>query len=785
MMLHNKRLRRLAVVAVVVAAALMVGFGPGDDFETLVFEDNRPLTLTWDQAKDGVDVKVCNVGEARLQSLRAVLTGFNFQVNENLVADEAVLKQPPTITPWDAEKCTLVTIQTIKRPVPPAPGTYTGLVVISSPGAGMIRREVIIQVESATPEPTPVEGATGKLAFEDDSDLTLTWEQAKTGVNVNVYNDGNAPLQSLEAVLTGFNFLVDGETIADNEVLSSPEVDFSLDAHDRTEVRVQAADRATPDPGEYKGVLVVSAVKGDGTAERIRLNVTVERAPVECALEKIVLTATRYHLPSLRTVRLDNHYLPLKPAGPGETLLPPKEKDTHIGIVDNEGRLGRVYVDGLVKKEEVDVLLVHIEGLEDVGTYSGKLDMTGTGDAEQAISIEVKVTDHIGYAIFTILLGVLIPLGVLVYKQRYRLKSNLNERRNLLETEYVKAQEQFLKVYGKDQFSFNGYRRPSDEAIQAYQKGFDEALSAYAEDNWVFDTTSEDFKKVTETLETAENDAKLFGNLEVNKSLFGESLENLQTALKGLEEFLPEFPRDRDPAIAKSAASWLKGRPLKVGEAQDIKDKADEYVKLIDHWRQMAAEVTRYLNWIRKLEKQADMEPWDDQEMLRWASAKVMEAKNEMLDVKDAAMLASLGTDEDLRLAYGTLAFLGGRYKVWEPPQEKKSKAQRDKEAEEMQDDWGERPPAAENTGFEVWFRDSKPFSIAPAEAAKIERAIRWLGDAGVLVVAVSVALVAGLTHLYFDKTFGTLANYLSAILLGAGTQTALEGLKETIKQMK
>lgn len=801
MAVHSKGLRRLAVVAVVVAATLVVGFGPGDDFETLVFEDNRPLTLTWDQAKDGVDVKVCNIGDTRLQSLRAVLTGFNFQVNENLVADEAVLKQPPTITPWDAEKCTLVTIQTIKRPVPPAPGTYTGLVVISSPGAGMIRREVIIQVESATPEPTPVEGAAGKLAFEDKSDLTLTWERAKTEVNVNVCNDGNAQLQSLQAVLRGFNFLENKILVADEEVLKAPAIASALDAEKCTSVTIRATGESIPDPGKYEGVLVVSAVKGDGTTERISLNVTVEVAPVESALEKIVLTATRYGFLS-RAVRLDNRYLPLQSTG-NEEMPTPASKDTLIGLIDNEGRLGRVYVDGPVKSEVgVDLLPVRIDDL-DVGTYSGKLDVAGTGDAKQAIPIEVKVTDHIGWAIGAIALGLVIAVLSLLQTQRWRYRSQLEQRGHQLEQSYQEAESVFRHKYGKSEFS--AYK-PNYKGIERYHEDFEKALKTYCRNTWFFETEGKDFKELVKTLEAAEKDAKVFGELgldgklETGESPFGNSLEKLREDLKEFEDFVREqFPEHDNPDLVSYARHLLQGCDLDVGEAQKTKDKADEYVKMIKDWRDMAKKHQRYQLWGVRLSKKIPANELRDRAVLRRARAKVVEAKYEMWDAKDAVTLNDLGASKDLKRAYTQLAYLGSTYNEWRPERP---------EVEDQLPDWTlysdvSKRVAGKKLEWEPdqqWgllgdtFARAEPedsvvqelfaVSISPEMAASIAKTVRRLGDVFVLFTGAAVAILLGLNQLYFDKTFGTWQDYLSAILIGVSTPTLLTVLTDSIKQI-
>ena len=80
-----------------------------------------------------------------------------------------------------------------------------------------------------------------------------------------------------------------------------------------------------------------------------------------------------------------------------------------------QGNLGRVYVNG--KPDEsldgVVLLPIRIDGLDAVGTYSGKVDVGGTGDDKTSIKFQVKVTDYILWAIIAIIIGVLIPLLIM------------------------------------------------------------------------------------------------------------------------------------------------------------------------------------------------------------------------------------------------------------------------------------------------------------------------------------------------------------------------------------
>ena len=620
--------------------------------------------------------------------------------------------------------------------------------------------------------------AGGTLVFEDDRPLTLTWEQSKAGVDVAVCNIGNSGLQSLQATLSGFNFRVGGEAVVDEVVLKPPYIISTLDAGVCTQVRIQATDGPTPDPGEYKGLLVLSDLSAGVIS---RQEVTIELAPAEGAVDDIILTATR-NGPWLRTVSLDAPNLPLKPAGPGETLILP-EKDTHIGIVYNEGRLGHVYVNGEPSESQKGVVLlpIRVGGLDTVGAYSGKLNMAGIGDDEGAIRVQVKVTDHIGWAIGAIIIGVAIPFLVLFYMQWWLPNYKLKKRRDLLVNKYQDAEGQFMEHYGS---KFGEYT-PNYDAIEKYNADFDKARIAYTQSNRLsLDMDSEDFKKLIKTLETAENDAQQFGD----PAGFGKLIEGLQTALEDFAKFLcAEFLVDRQPAFVRPATDLLKGGPLAVGAAQKITIHANGYVNLIKAWQVMAAQIKRYELWGYKLSDKKDMTA-GDQEVLQRARAKVMEAKNEMLDAMDAATLADLGSAEDLRRAYTQLAYLGSRYGVWEGPEEEKNQEQRDEGFRAMKLCWKIELPAIKLDGDKLmykWRQQAKFVSIESEKVAKIEQVIRWLGDAGVIGLAVAVAILTGLTQLYFSKTFGTFEDYLSVILLGTGTQVTLKGLTETIKKLR
>jgi hypothetical protein len=635
----------------------------------------------------------------------------------------------------------------------------------------------------------------GILVFEDDRPIIVTWEQAKIGMDVTVCNVGRDRLQTLRAALTGFNFQVDGKQVSDKMVLNPPNVASTLDAGACTTVHVQATDGLAPDPGEYKGLLVLSGQ----SAGIIRREMTIygpapikKPSMVKSAVDEIILTATR-NLP-FGNVSHYNTYLLFKSPSVGETLILP-ETGTLIGILYSEGvHFSRVYVNGKPdeSQEGVVMLPIRVEGLNSVGTYSGKLALVDTDDLAE---IKIQVTDLFVWPILAFLLGVLIAFICLLWKQHWRPYSLLKNRGNHLETNYKNGAMVFKGKYGSS--NFREYAL-NDSDIESYKKAFDKALKTYARSNLLFDTTSEDFKKLDKTLETAERDAQQFGKLDDKsdgksdgkldgKSPMGESLESLQTSLEDFAKFLSEeFVVDRTPALVKPVAVLLKGRPFGVGAAQKIVVQADEYVNLIETWQVMATQIKRYELWGIKISKSVQYMMPFDLELLQRARARVAEARNEMLDAKDAAALVEMGSVKDLKHAYGQLAYLGSRYKVWVKPEEEKSSGEKQEEFKLMAKRtfgiW--KPPDWEEL-FGKWRQKAKHFDITSEKAVTIERTFRGMIDLVVLGLTVGLAILTVLTQSYFGKTFGTTADYITLILLGAGSEVVLNGLVGTITRLR
>jgi hypothetical protein len=208
---------------------------------------------------------------------------------------------------------------------------------------------------------------------------------------------------------------------------------------------------------------------------------------------------------------------------------------------------------------------------------------------------------------------------------------------------------------------------------------------------------------------------------------------------------------------------------LKVKAATEVSARAKEYVDFVASWRASAKRVRRYEAWAKlldeKLKRPRTWPPKEDVDKLALASAKVVEAENELLDAEDASALTDLGTAEDLKKAYEALATLGAKYDVW--PTEPLSSL-----------------PTLSVAPFQAAASPTNKLAIGPL-VEKAEHALpspptqtvrqspvfgnAWAALALVLGLLVAVLVVLA-TQVYpaAGVPFGTTKDYLAAIAAGA-----------------
>lgn len=620
----------------------------------------------------------------------------------------------------------------------------------------------------------------GALVFEDDRPLPpLTWDDLAKGTEVQICNVGPEPVRSLRAAPAGFQFKVDGQA-ADEKRLIQATVPATLEAGVCTAVRLQAIGSRAPDAATYTGLLVVIGTGGGISRREIGIRVgdpSPAPSAAKNAVDTVSLTAVRHPFAWLNTLLgVEPSTIDLPFIGTPAGLKP----DSVLGVLANGDNLAYVTIAGLARPGEggVALLPVRIEQLRAVGTYAGKVDPAPSRDGKTAIALQAKVTHHWLWAALAIGASTALGYWALVWVRRGRVKRLLGERSARLERDYRAIRTAWPVDFTAQYPHFSGYQPPSEDAVKSYLRAFEAALGTYASGNWLFDAGSDAFKKLVQRLELGEGDIQALGRL-------GASLAPLETEAEQFEQFVnDDFPVTRPPVLLESVADLLKGSPLPVGGAPKVAAEVKEFVGLLQTWRKLAFQVKRYEVWAMRLTQAVNagliqISP-ADQELLQRARARVAEAREEMLDARDTPGLADLGSAEDLRRAYGFLAYLGGRYQLWERPQANKTKQESLADARLL---CAGLPLPQVHLG--ALLAQAAGTVLGPLDLPQVDHAVRVLGDLVLVTVAVIVAIVAGLNQYYFGKTFGTVPDYLVVLFLGSAVGAVFKGVADVATQLR
>ncbi len=757
------------------------------------------------------------------------------------------------------------------------------------------------------------------ISFGSEEPLTLTWEQVEDGVDVVVCNEGTEDIQSLEFYLREFNFFIEGEKSLKELIKLDFDEKETITGNSCIEIEIKnVPNTQTPDPGKYEGLLIVS---GPGIAP-IRKSITIIQE-LKYTFDKVTLEATRSGpFPLMREVELIDSTIPIK-SSDLDKIKNQIEKNPYLGFVQNDnGDYGYVYIDKDIfledlrriaekvketeeKKteeggEDIFNIPVRVDGLYEVGDYSGQLILPGDLSNEEAIEINIKVSDKLIWFIIAVILSLSIPALTSLWAKRWPYIIELKRRCRGLLTGYEDAKKKFeednksnegnkeIKVFldlktpneleedimlsSKELFSYKWIFRKEKlrdikkefknknvinirvNLVEKYQLDFARLLNSYSKDNWLFDTISDEFKNIIGMIENAENDIKQIGD----DDKFLLSFKKLIREEKELRKFLNKtFVVNRKPLILlkinKFLLDVLKFKNLKmlevIGTKTDIgiKAKADEFTRLIGQWKEIAEKVKKYIIWCSDL-SEIKIEFWRDKELFKKASAKVVEAWNELLSIKNNEELMELEIENDLKQAYVNIAYLCSRYEVWEQPavrdmstgngvSKQKSRLELSpvekyenflnfkrleitdryksgsdieilrkniKKAEKLKDklsgtflksrdeqDFKEQLEGNkqnfENKIEEIQKEKKKLFKIFEPGVPKIEKLIHWFGDTGVLLISLATVIVTGLKVSYYGNTFGSAIDYLTIIFIGIGAETSAkifeQGIKESIKK--
>jgi hypothetical protein len=645
----------------------------------------------------------------------------------------------------------------------------------------------------------PAFGKERGLAFRDNRALSLTLAEARAGRTVSLCNSGVRDALAVDPRLEDFAFKHDKAAVPDEVILlapreqdQSPSGRFTLVPGDCVSLTVKARADQPLDAGAYAGVLSVSSA----SAGLVRLNVTitVDASPKVIkptgAVTDAPLRANRdgpFGRPFGGVEMEDAGKLPLKAPKAGEKLELPAP-GTFVGSIYNGTERARVYVADadVVTRADAWFLPLRVESVDEVGDYAGKLDIAGSGKDDEAVAVKLSVTDDVEWALLALVLGALLPVFVVQLPlQRWRPQIGLWWHRRQLPSRYEEAGEAFKQLDTDSRFS--GFARPSDERISAYTDAAKANTKRYARSVVFFDVGTDAYKALVTALRQAEDDGECLGA----KDGLYQSLDELDQALDELIGFCNQnqLSGRTPPRLARTAEALMTGKELEVGEATARADAADDFVKFIGEWKAMAQRARDLELWLRLVAQAWDRMPDEDRASLERAAVSVAEAKLKLSAAPDRGALDDVRAQHNLDGAYERIAYLAAKYHRPQPEAgtpltqfpvqwgQFALLAQRDRLALDL-------AGASQLTRDEIRL-DLPEIHVSPAVAGAVIKGLRWTLDLAILGASAIIGAAAGLSTLYFGKTFGTDSDYWTAILVGASSQVLSKAVLDAVTQMR
>ena len=564
----------------------------------------------------------------------------------------------------------------------------------------------------------------------------------------------------------GFGFKADeGDAQADTLVLRQPTLSgdggSTLKPGRCRGVQLRLVDNApTLDAGSYTGVLSAVA-KGVGVARR---EITITGAPAQTSPPasvtdtvkiKLVHTFSLLHRkrgPETRYVTVkappDGKELDVAGACQGEEKAPSKACPA-IGVVAHDEDTSEIWVGGTTPKAENGVvkLPVRLGGTRVVGDYQGTIDPSQGGDEKQAIKVTVSVTDGWWCALVALLIGCVVALVIQLFALRITPKEDVEDKADALEGRYGEA------------VAFPGVFPPGANEVIEYAKEIKASLKTYLKGMVFLDKTTDTYKQIEKSIKIAEDDAGVWSDGSLEKALTA-----LRAALDENQDWLDghDFGRAKTPAVGKAAAAVLKPRALRIGEAADVEADAEAATALLEDWLVCAKRLLRLQLWWRwiGLDETRDDFTMEDSASYAKASARIAQAKRDLLEVEDADALKARHLRRRLDAIDELVSDLGYRYFVEEPglnaaPGEMAGKWTLFRVAGTdvaclKQEATGEAP------GADALIRAADTTDRTPARVAEVRSSKRWLSDVAIILFAAGGALYTATAALVDGKNFGT-----------------------------
>lgn len=610
--------------------------------------------------------------------------------------------------------------------------------------------------------------AAGAIVLRDPVPQTITYDQLKHGdLHVVVCNSGSRPAGRVRVKLVGFELRQDGQPKAPRQLLElrrSPErvapgrcarLSFGLRAN------------RSLDPGTYAGTLAIGTTAG---TQRVALTIDAPAPDVQgrvLAVSSDVPIGFRVVYGVLSHVKRLKGMLPVTTATPGRepdvpsrgTMLGTIVADTHrVSVLVDEGELER--------RGRTDIWLLPVRSakIKHVGVYEGKLELAAVGGGEPVRQpIAVTVTDSWGRPALFVLLGALLAFVAHLWERSWRVRYRWWRRLRGIRGDYDTARRDF---------AFRRVSGPPEADVKEYYDTLAKAIRRSSSWWAFFDRSSPQYEGVVTSLSEARMDIERLRSAASDGLLAG--LNELASASQAVMSLVRrECPSDGKPAGVRSANGLLELGDLKVGGAVALADAASAHVAYLRAWKGLFTTALAHETWYRELAGLREVDG-DDRCLLLRVGVAVRQTLLDLFHAKDAAALEAAGTEARLVRAREDLGYLRARY---EAPLRGVSAGARPSPL--VCDD------AVDALDQSALAQPRSPVRLESSEPLQAARGLWLLGDLAVFAFAVVLGVLVALVATYFGKTFGSVEDYLGAIVLGATSELALSTVFQRLTTMR
>ncbi|MEW5828131.1 MAG: hypothetical protein AB1846_04505 [Chloroflexota bacterium] len=617
------------------------------------------------------------------------------------------------------------------------------------------------------------------IQFADESAVEVKWPEA---IRFEVLNNTTETLQ-LSLRFSEFE-TEDGEKTLNLEgILKNfdPQKLFTLPPAGILPFEVPIDSGKALEAGAYTGTLIVSEATRDIVIRKTVELTVPDPDDKEAALLTpgvSALTVTVYRLWPLVYVKQDlscsrNCYLPI------EKISGEFSRSKQIGYISSDtGGVIRVSVDEYSAEKGARLKLDFPDSLSRVGKYSGKLDFLPDDEKAGDVTLTVNVTDCILWPVLVLLAGI----ALVAWGQHY---TGVHRKILVLLERHANAEKKFKALPQ----SIHGYKISTNldekfKELDTTLRGFDKAY---------FDKFDEE-KKYTDAvaeLESLEAQVDAWGKFDAKLTALKDALNKLKpvvdTAERPPAEALPD-PDLQYPVFYTTASGLLEGKAITLDEFTKLQAEVEGATKLAGEWEELEGLAQWSRGRITVLRENYQSMTDKEKERLDEAHQSVNSAWFDLWLAKNEEQITASGARSEILIAKDAVWRLSHRFgaPTPEPPPLTMIRVFAyvpGMGLVEPPETAGEVRPAKHYAFMRIPLPEISldQLPAEPEKRAVFARQAIHRGDKSILYIAIVTALVTGLAAVYFPKNFGTLADYLGALIWGGATKAAVEGVNAAL----